>query len=245
MICCLQVFCRTVCRERLNSAACLWHLRFPAHGFRFFSAAFLRELKTVVKESSRIRVLGLVTLHDHNDEAHAVSLCAGHKRIARSTRITGLPAQNSRIVVCIPARNHAMSHDDIRAVRSFLRRREMIGHRSIDGAKIRAIKASLRNQCHVMGCREMLCVVEPARIHEIRVGAAKLLCAPIHLLRKRRNGTRDVLGESVCDFVRGLQHEPVETVTHFDAVSLREFQVDRTRLQIFRRCAREHHSVIL
>ena len=138
-----------------------------------------------------------------------------------------------------------MSHDDIRAVRSFLRRREMIGHRSIDGAKIRAIKASLRNQCHVMGCREMLCVVEPARIHEIRVGAAKLLCAPIHLLRKRRNGTRDVLGESVCDFVRGLQHEPVETVTHFDAVSLREFQVDRTRLQIFRRCAREHHSVIL
>ena len=138
-----------------------------------------------------------------------------------------------------------MSHDDIRAVRSFLRRREVIGHRSIDGAKIRAIKASLRNQCHVMGCREMLCVVEPARIHEIRVGAAKLLCTPIHLLRKRGNGTRDVLGEPVCDLVRGFQHKSVETVTHLNAISLCHFQIDSAGFQILRRSTREHHSVIL
>ena len=54
-----------------------------------------------------------------------------------------------------------------------------------------------------------------------------------------------MLGEPVCDFVRGFQHEPVETVAHFDAVSLHEFQVDGARLQILRRCAREHHGILL
>ena len=121
----------------------------------------------------------------------------------------------------------------------------MVRSRLIQRAEIGAVKTGLRDQRHVVRCRDMVCVVQAVRIHEMRVGAAELSGSPVHLLRERGDRARDMLGESVCDLVRGFQHEPVETIPHLDTVALREFQIHRARLQISGRAVGEHNHVIL
>ena len=138
-----------------------------------------------------------------------------------------------------------MPHRDVRAVRPLFGRRKMVRSRLIQRAEIGAVKTGLRDQRHVVRCRDMVCVVQPVRIHEIRIGAAKLSGSPVHLLRERGDRARDMLGESVRDLVRGFQHEPVETIPHLDAVALCELQIHRARLQISGRAVGEHNHIVL
>ena len=201
--------------------------------------------------------------HDDRHDVYAVLLGGGYQAVARVAGVAGLDAGG--VLIEIFAAVYAVAADQGVGVceiafRAGIRGRHLIGLGVADIHEGLVLDGLAGQQIEVVGGGVVLGVGQAVGVGKMRIHAAKLRRALVHVLHEGRNAAVDTRGEDIAGLVRACEHRAVQQVDvpHLfagldvggaagfvharAAVSLRGDKLVRGVAAVFDRLHREQHG---